>query len=108
MIKKSELEARIRKLEATMEAIRALVFVRLESDTAISGKNRRITATEFCNQRSISDTTLWRWVKAGKIQWVNINGRNYLTEDSIREFDERTAAGEFAKTSGAAGKHAKK
>lgn len=45
----------------------------------------------------ISDVTLWRWLKQGKLKAVNIEGRLYVERASLLEFEKRSAAGEFAR-----------
>jgi predicted site-specific integrase-resolvase len=45
----------------------------------------------------VSDTTTWRWVKAGWLHPVNIAGRPYLRADDREQFSRRAEAGEFAK-----------
>ena len=42
--------------------------------------------------------TGWRWRKRGWINTVNICGRLYVSRQEIHRFEERVAAGEFAKT----------
>ena len=45
----------------------------------------------------ISDTTAWRWVKAGHLKTINIAGRPYVRAVDLKAFETRAAAGEFAK-----------
>jgi hypothetical protein len=40
-----------------------------------------------------SRTTFWRWQKKGLIQAVNVSGRNYVTRDEIRRFEQAAASG---------------
>ncbi len=40
-----------------------------------------------------SRTTFWRWQKKGLIQAVNVSGRNYVTRDEIRRFEQAAVAG---------------
>lgn len=40
-----------------------------------------------------SRTTFWRWQKKGLIQAVNVFGRNYVTRDEIRRFEQAAVAG---------------
>lgn len=55
-----------------------------------------------------SDTTGWRWCRAGWLHPINIAGRPYLTRDDIRQFQTRAAAGEFSKSpAGAAARNRK-
>jgi hypothetical protein len=46
----------------------------------------------------VTSTTGWRWRKRGWIKTVNICGRIYISRQEISRFEERAAAGEFAKT----------
>jgi hypothetical protein len=66
----------------------------LENVTPTSGFR---TAMAVARDRGISTTTLWRWARRGWIRTVNIAGRPYVCLDSLKEFDRRAAAGEFAK-----------
>src|SRR5260370_33867758 len=50
-----------------------------------------------CRDRGVSDTTFWRWGKRGWVKLVNICGKSYVDLKSLAEFDQRAAAGEFAK-----------
>lgn len=60
-----------------------------------------------CRDRGISDTTLWREGKRGRIKILNINGRAYVDLASLAEFDERARRGEYARPpAGAARKSA--
>jgi len=45
----------------------------------------------------VSKATVWRWRKQGWLQTVNIAGRQYLTAEAMRLFNQRAAAGEFSK-----------
>ncbi|MBN9690695.1 MAG: hypothetical protein J0M24_10690 [Verrucomicrobia bacterium] len=50
----------------------------------------------FIRDRGLSPVTVWRWRKRGWIQTFEIAGKPYLSLDSIREFERRAIAGEFA------------
>jgi hypothetical protein len=52
---------------------------------------------KFMEQTGLSPTTIWRWRKKGMLTTVNICGRRYILRSEIARFNERTAAGEFAK-----------
>jgi predicted site-specific integrase-resolvase len=66
-----------------------------------------ITFSAWLRQLGRSDTTGWRWVKAGWLHPVNIAGRPYLQRDDIQQFQNRAKRGEFAKCpAGAARKSA--
>jgi hypothetical protein len=45
----------------------------------------------------ITPTTGWRWRKRGVIETVNIYGRIYISRQQIARFEQRAAAGDFAK-----------
>jgi len=63
-----------------------------------------ISLSNWLRNLGRSDTTGWRWCKAGWLHPINIAGRPYLTREDIQRFHARAAAGEFAKApSGAAG-----
>jgi hypothetical protein len=67
-----------------------------------------IAFSVWLRQLGRSDTTGWRWVKAGWLHPLNIAGRPYLRRDDIQSFTRRAAAGEFSKPArGAAAKSAK-
>jgi predicted site-specific integrase-resolvase len=55
---------------------------------------------KFMEQTGLSSTTLWRWRKKGMLTTVNICGRQYVLRSEIGRFNERAAAGEFARTLG--------
>ena len=40
-----------------------------------------------------SRTTFWRWQKRGLIRAVNVSGRNYVTRDEIRRFEQAAVSG---------------
>lgn len=56
-----------------------------------------ISFSAWLSQIGRSDTTGWRWAKAGWLHPINVCGRLYLTGEDIRRFQARAAAGEFAK-----------
>ena len=43
-----------------------------------------------------SSVTVWRWRKRGWLKTINIYGKPYVTDEAIKEFNRRAAAGEFA------------
>jgi len=66
-----------------------------------------ISLAAWLRQIGRSDTTGWRWVKAGWLHPVNIAGRPYLTGADIQQFQQRAERGEFARPpTGAARKSA--
>ena len=46
----------------------------------------------------MSATTVWRYRKKKMLTTLNIDGRLYILRSEIARFNERAAAGEFAKT----------
>jgi hypothetical protein len=51
---------------------------------------------QYLESVGVSPTTGWRWRALKRIETVNIDGRLYVTEDAIRKFEQRAAAGEFS------------
>ena len=63
-----------------------------------------IAFTKWQRNMGISDTTGWRWAKAGWLHPINICGKLYLTPEDQTQFYERVERGEFAREpKGAAG-----
>ena len=56
-----------------------------------------ITLDKFIREGGLSAVTLWRYRRAGWLKTINICGRHYLTRAEIARFNQRAAAGEFAK-----------
>jgi hypothetical protein len=54
---------------------------------------------KFIEQTGLSAVTVWRYRKNGFLKTVNICGRHYILRAEIAGFNERAAAGEFAKPS---------
>jgi hypothetical protein len=52
----------------------------------------------FLESLGITPATGWRWRKRGWVNTLNISGRVYIARAEISRFEERVAAGEFAKT----------
>jgi hypothetical protein len=57
-----------------------------------------IALDKFIEQSGLSAVTVWRYRRAGWLNTLNICGRHYLTRAEIARFNQRAAAGEFAKT----------
>jgi predicted site-specific integrase-resolvase len=55
-----------------------------------------ISLSAWLEQVGVTACTAWRWRKKGWLKTVNICGRQYLTQDSLDEFQRRAVAGEFA------------
>jgi hypothetical protein len=58
-----------------------------------------ISLSRWLGQVGVTACTAWRWRKKGWLKTVNIAGRQYLTQESIREFTLRAKRGEFAQAS---------
>jgi len=56
-----------------------------------------ISFSAWLRQLGRSDTTGWRWVRAGWLHPLNIAGKPYLTGEDIEQFRQRATASEFAK-----------
>lgn len=54
------------------------------------------SAKMVAKDEGVSSTTIWRRIKAGQLKQVNVNGRSFITTESLQEFYRRAAAGEFA------------
>jgi len=67
-----------------------------------------IAFSAWLRQIGRSDTTGWRWAKAGWLHPINIAGRPYLTGDDIRQFQTRAAAGEFSQSPSGAAEESRK
>ena len=52
---------------------------------------------KFIEQTGLSAVTVWRYRKKGMLATVNICGRQYILRAEVARFNERGAAGEFAK-----------
>jgi hypothetical protein len=52
---------------------------------------------KFIEHTGLSAVTVWRYRKKGMLRTVNICGRQYILRAEIARFNERAAAGEFAK-----------
>src|SRR5207249_8344482 len=59
---------------------------------------------KFIEQTGLSAVTVWRYRKKGMLTTVNICGRQYILRAEIARFNERAAAGEFAKPPNPPGK----
>jgi hypothetical protein len=57
-----------------------------------------IPLDKFTEQSGLSPVTIWRFRRAGMLNTINICGRHYVTRSEVRRFNERAAAGEFAKS----------
>lgn len=52
----------------------------------------------FSREVGRSAPTIWRWIQCGWLDGIlNIAGKPYITAEGIAKFNQRAAAGEFAK-----------
>jgi hypothetical protein len=52
---------------------------------------------KFIEETGLSAVTVWRYRRKGMLATVNICGRLYILRAEIARFNQRAAAGEFAK-----------
>jgi len=52
---------------------------------------------KFTEQTGLSAVTVWSYRRKGMLTTVNICGRQYILRSEIARFNQRAAAGEFAK-----------
>jgi hypothetical protein len=57
-----------------------------------------VALRKWAREIGVSDTTAWRWAKAGLIHPVNIYGKLYLTQQDLEQFAARANAGEFSQS----------
>lgn len=55
-----------------------------------------VSLSAWMERVGVTACTVWRWRKRGWLKVTNICGRLYLSEDAIRQFNERAERGEFA------------
>lgn len=63
------------------ETIRTMITVELDKRDQ---KNQIIPVQKFCEQHDISRTTVWRAIKDGRMQAVNIGKKVFIKTDSIK------------------------
>jgi hypothetical protein len=52
---------------------------------------------KFIEQTGLFAVTVWQYRKNGFLKTVNICGRHYILRAEVARFNQRAAAGEFAK-----------
>jgi predicted site-specific integrase-resolvase len=55
-----------------------------------------VSLSKWLGQVGVTACTTWRWRKKGWLKTVKIAGRQYLTQEPIEEFAQRTNRGEFS------------
>lgn len=74
-----------------------MIFLAMASGVATTGCMGTLSTFDaWCKSIGISATTGWRWRGEGKIKTIEINGRNYVSQEAIDEFERRAKAGEFS------------
>jgi hypothetical protein len=69
-----------------------------ERETSSSPLEQPLIALEALERSmEVSSVTTWRWRKRNWLKVINISGRNYVSQESLAEFNRRAAAGEFSK-----------
>jgi hypothetical protein len=64
----------------------------------VNGPTSNLLAIEkWRSETGISATTLWRWRRLKMLTTIQILGRTYISREEIARFEQRAAAGEFAK-----------
>jgi len=66
---------------------------------ANNGTGQLVSYDAYLKSLDRTRTTGWRWRKIGLIETINVFGKLYVTRESIRKFEERAIAGDFAQTS---------
>jgi hypothetical protein len=54
-----------------------------------------ISLDKFLELSGLSPATAWRYRRRGWLTTIVISGRHYITRESIAQFNERAARGEF-------------
>jgi hypothetical protein len=77
---------------------RAVEYDRMKTDDVSNEAPQTglLAAHVFRRERGISDTTLWRWSKAGWIKTVKVGGRLFIDLASFAELSRRAERGELA------------
>jgi len=68
----------------------------MEANTVSKNSAAVISLSKWLGQVGVTSCTAWRWRKKGWLKTINICGRQYLTQESIDEFNRRALAGEFS------------
>lgn len=67
------------------------------NEITVNSKNGLKAWSKWLQSVGIDPVTGWRWRRRGWIMPLNIAGRLYVTDDAVAVFEQRAAAGEFAK-----------
>ena len=71
--------------------------MRTMNDIAVNPKNGLQAWSKWLKSVGIDPVTGYRWRQRGWVETQNIAGRLYVTDAAIAKFQQRVAAGEFAK-----------
>jgi predicted site-specific integrase-resolvase len=69
----------------------------ITQESSSNGSGTLVALNTWLAQVGVTPITAWRWRRKGWLKTVNIQGRVYLTEAAIADFQKRAEAGEFAK-----------
>jgi predicted site-specific integrase-resolvase len=67
------------------------------NEIAVNANAPLVALRKWVRELGISDTTAWRWTRAGLIHPINVAGKLYLSAEDIHAFASRAKAGEFAR-----------
>lgn len=67
------------------------------NEILLSGQSGLRAWSKWLQAVGIDPITGWRWRQRGWVETQNIAGRLYVTDAAIAKFQQRVAAGEFAK-----------
>lgn len=65
--------------------------------TAQNDASSLVALDRYLQSLGRSRSTFWRWQQKGLVKSVNVFGRNYITRDEIRRFEDAAVSGSLAK-----------
>lgn len=65
--------------------------------TAQNDSSSLVALDKYLQSLGRSRSTFWRWEQKGLVKSVNVFGRNYITRDEIRRFEEAAISGALAR-----------
>lgn len=90
--------SRRRRTRALPTGSRDRTFERVEIGRSDQGPaHPPVSLDKFLAEMGLSPVSGWRFRNRGWIKTVNIAGRHYVPHESIIEFNERAARGEFSR-----------